>query len=219
MTLTCDHVSDFLLRYFALKVLWSMVNRVWPPKKPAQLKTKKVNKKDYDVLAYIAGWLIRKAKQYYFKMKKWEERRLVDLFSCEPGEAAKDFSNIVKVKDRGGLTYVTQSTVELFAKMEAFFREKHANTTSYSEKDFIDEGVALIENDFLFCVNESGEGGSFSPETLVSVTKYFLKKFFRTRAHHRCKTLVEPVKRKSKKGLRKSLKTKSESRKRKAEGL
>ncbi len=205
-----DLLPDQSLTFVAFDVFTNLLNRIWPPKEPLKVHNKTVKKRDYEILAYIGGSLLRKIKDHLRKHKRYEELRLIELLVCEPGDEGQEYGKLVRVKDRGGLTYLTQCTVELFGKIEAFFREKTENRRSYSIDAFLSEGLPFIEDDFMFAINETGDGGSFTPQVIHKVMTRLLKKFFTCRAHHRCKVLIEPIRLEHrKKGLRKSLKKKS----------
>ncbi len=209
--ITIPGLSLHHTRFLCVQVFQNLLKQKWPPKRIVYENlshNRKCDQKDFEVLAYIGGALIRKLKYHYIRTKKEDKRVILEMLATEHDNPAVLYSNLIRMRNRGGLTYLKQSTVEFFAEVEGLFRETFRDATSFSRKQFINDAFALAGNDFLFCIQESGDSGQYSDETKHEVMCDLLNKFFKLRVCHRARIIMEKVKVQNlkTKSLRKSLK-------------
>ncbi len=207
-----DGLSPHVITLLCIRVFTAFLARKWTRinqnKTLATAMERKLDRRDFEVLAYIAGYIVRKLKYRYLRTKKPGKQCIVELLATNSNDPAVQYAKLIETKDRGGLFYVKQSMVELLAVVECRFRD-FCRGSEFSIQKFISECVPVCEDDFLFCIEDSGETNELSEADMHSVLCDVLRLFSKIRIHHRCKVLSEKVKG-TKKSLRKGLKKQSE---------
>jgi hypothetical protein len=191
-----------VIKFLGLKIFASMLDRKWPLATIGIETTISIDGKESDVLTYIGGCI---AKKLHNKYGNGDKQEYIDFLTCNADSPCAASSNMTKTLDRGGLTYIKQTTLILFKKMEFHFkRVTNDHKKNVSKDDFVETCCQSIEREFMSLLCESGN--PIDDDLAYSVLRDVVSKFFRIRIHHRCKILMEKHKLGSQKGLRKTLK-------------
>ena len=172
-TLQVPGVTANVSSFIALKVFSSMVLRKWPKESEKPIVGTELTESDNDVLVYIGGAIVHKLKSRYTDPTK---QNLIVMLACGSDDPCACFSKLTKTKDRGGLTYIKQNALEMLKKMEKLFMSK-VNDGQIKEK-FVSDCKQLIEDDFLFCLYESGDFSKSDDENVVAVMSDVINLFF-----------------------------------------
>lgn len=194
------HDASFL----AMKVLNYTLNRIWQKGCVMDgLFQKNVPETDHDTIAYIAGNVLHKA----VRKSVGPSKIILFMLTCEADDISASHVTLTSLKDRGGLTYVTNSAFEMFTRLESNFRVVCEGQEI--EAKFLNLSLENCQDDFLGLIQGHDDyTETLTNEIIMEVFKDIMKRFFKVRIHHRCKMTVQSSKKSSvnkKFGLRKSL--------------
>jgi hypothetical protein len=77
--------------------------------------------------------------------------------ACESDDPCVAHKLLTKVKDRGGLTYIKESTFYFFFKLELMFREVADASGNVTKSDYVSQCTSTLEDDFMHCILEGGQ--------------------------------------------------------------
>ncbi len=141
----------FQARILFFRIFKLLLKKKWPPKTVSYENisaNKKCDQRDFEILAYIGGALVRKLKDKYLKAKQEDKQAIVEMLATTHDSPTVLYSNLIRTRNRGGLTYLKQSTVEFMGEIEGLFRDIFKDGTSFSRQRFIDEAFSIAGNDF-----------------------------------------------------------------------
>ena len=171
-----------------------------------------ITEKEEDVLNYIAGCSIRKAKEKVMRKNKPNQAHIEILQSLKADEDDQSVEmktrSLTQIHDRGGLTHVGKSLTTLFVYMEQHFR------SAFSHNQF------TVESYVTMCTTDSVITSTFyeitsdcdeSEDDKLYILQQMLAWFFRLRMHSKCRTIIDKCQAKKntswkEKGLRRNLK-------------
>ena len=153
-----------------------MVSKNWPDgSKCTSVTDSKVDEADCEILAYIGGSIIHKLRTKYGPSA---QQRCIDALACKSEIPCAAFTELTKGKDRGGLTYIKKSAVELFVSFENLFKSQLLHERlNVSQARYIHSCNQSLSNEFLDCINDGEDSLSFSQEVLYNVFLIFRVSF------------------------------------------
>ena len=182
-----------------------MVSRKWPvERKSSTVPDITFDTADCEILSYIGGSIVHKL---HAKYGKGPQQQFIDRLKTSSNDYSSSFSNLIRAKDRGGLTFITKKAEQLFCGMEKIFRQLlrydtiHASKTMYLKSCF-----QTLRTIYLDSITIDGQPLDQQEHDASNTFHDIAVLFFKIRIHHRCKILIEQFKSKGRKGLRKSLK-------------
>jgi len=194
--------------FLATLVFEQMLNRLWKSGEDAvhTSASEPITDDDCDIIAYIAG---SNLKQLLQKYQSCDEGIILTMLICNKDDAHASNIKLTALKDRGGLTYITKNAFELYKHMETIFRTTSESKKNMLRDDFTVAAVAATGNKMYDIVKEHENYDEVMTESMIyAVLSDVIDKYFSTRIHHRCRIMTENLQqqRKSKRGLRQSLK-------------
>ena len=130
-----------------------------------------LTERDYDILVYVSGFILRKLKK----------NPLTEYLETEVTT-----SGLIGTKNRGGLIQPKEEVVKIVEEMEVVFRqlaEKSVNRDLFFQ--------LLLENDIQTNFLELFKEVSCMSDSVDHFYVEFCNIFFLVRSHHKCRTLVE----------------------------
>lgn len=192
-----DGIDFKVLNYILIKAYDKMLQKYW--RKVLQPERHCRTQSDNEVLAYVAGFIVRDLKSLYTGKRDEEKTNLIKMLTCDQSEGAH--RQMTQMKDRGALVYVTDKFFALVSKLERTFHEKYDNVQqNILLEDFVrqcsDENYDL----FVSCVECKG-----TDDDRKTVLADIATKFFHARIHRRSEFYAQSIKTKGQKGIRKAL--------------
>ena len=171
----------------ALQVMKKLVALNYTDPVPVQSNKEDIGEKEEDVLAYIAGYLLRKRGH------------------GEEGQAliSSRSEGLTSLMDRGGLTYAHEAFTAVLRELEVEFRQLPPRSVDF--KRFEDGVISQNIPSRFFQLLDRVDSPSESKELFF---RNILHLFFKVRAHQKCRHLMEKcVKftKKTRKALRDSI--------------
>ena len=174
-----------------------------------QVLANTLSEHEKDVTSYIGGAVVQKLRQKAYRLRDSEEKHVI--LECvqhlSVDEARK--GSMIEILDRGGLIKLHPSIELLFEALETKFRCLYSGySIRLSFEAFFQECVSLDEVSTAFYnqIYEVRAQENLKEKLLRDMT--FL--YFKTRAHHKCKTFMDDYyrqthKEKREKALRKRM--------------
>ena len=118
----------------------------------------------FDVVCYIGGCIVQKVS----------EKKSVDICPLCVKLIKEDtcVSQLIKIKDRGGLYQPTQTVIDICLRLEQFIK---SNTCQLFDCNFVPNAVDEILNDGNLCFPDSGHNKDRTEALTVLICNYYLK--------------------------------------------
>ena len=154
----------------ALQVMKTLVALNYSEAVPVQSYKDEIGEKEEDILAHIAGYLLRKRGH------------------GEEGQAltSSPSKGLTSLMDRGGLTYAQDAFTSVVREFEIQFRQLPPRSVDF--KRFED---SVIEQNVPFRFFQLLDGIDSASESKELFFRDILHLFFTVRAHHKCRHLME----------------------------
>ncbi|KAK6166809.1 hypothetical protein SNE40_023425 [Patella caerulea] len=182
---------------------------------------KSVSSGEKEIIFYIAGSIIGKLlHKQYKKQEKQHIYKILKALKTDKENSSDPNAKLVKLFDRGGLTYITQKSADFFLGLEICFHRLYAGSQinlELSKLEFLKacKSNELITRDFLQAPSCTTQTESYDENDLKECMTLCIKMYFIIRAHHKCKRMLQKFVRETKgkkskmsKGLRTELKKK-----------
>jgi hypothetical protein len=152
---------------------------------------KPITTEEEDITSYVGGSVIYKLERR--APAESQERQILRTFisASEPEE-----TSLLAAKSRGKLTNITNDAKKMFIELEQVFRDIFPTfTENMSYPDYM---KACCDNTVIQDCFYSGSYSVSNSDVKDKVLLDVIKLYFKIRVHHRCRTVIEAVRAKSK---------------------
>ncbi|XP_076447573.1 uncharacterized protein LOC143284615 [Babylonia areolata] len=225
-SLTETTKSSQVSAWIALRIFQRLVSDCYCNRKSDCEPDTFIPEEEKTVIRYVAGSVIKKIKQKLWRLQKNhhidEQIECLNNLTLHSGEeegCSQSATDMTKLLDRGGLTYVKPNISEMFCTVEVVFRQLAGTGNDVKEVSVNSFVAACLESTdvterYYDTLYQCGQ--SLSTKIAGDVLIHILDLFFRIRIHHKMKIMMDKVRyelnlKKKQKGLRKTLKTSSGS--------
>ena len=204
----CHKFSNLI----ALEVFDHLIAHLFPPTSSTSVRSNQVLlPRECDIVSHIGGSILSKLRKRYRAHRKQDcEECLSFLRSSKPVSKPGEIPSLTEVLDRGGLTYLNDSTKKMFNTLESAFRDCFGkNTGKMSLKFYQDRVTDMV----VFNFNDITSDCGLSEHVKELVLTDIIKLFFKIRCYSSLRSTMQKFRTKKnvskkQKSLRTSLKTK-----------